>query len=118
MKIRSGFVSNSSSSSFILIGHPVSVNYEKAEEKYEDIQMMAEGWNLSFHSGSEDGVEGEVLGYRLADGEGYLDCSDYLLDDLQKIHDTYLKGIDELVKEEIIEVLHGGPRLYIGTRMC
>ena len=54
MKERSGFVSNSSTSSFIIIGKPVT-------GEYEELEAMAEKLSLDFVSTDDGGYVGAVL---------------------------------------------------------
>ena len=76
MKSRSGFVSNSSSSSFVVVGYQVSLDEEDVMDKLsiEDIDDLAE----------EFYIRDDIFGVPLAslssdDGDA---CEDFLMDDV------------------------------------
>lgn len=106
MKLRNGFVSNSSSSSFIIFGMHVSKeNYEYLREKYEDVD-----WNdgaLSFYDSDTEGfvVGKDAIPYleqqnipdskltALSDIMNSIDKNDFLIltsnDKISLIYDSY-----------------------------
>ncbi len=124
MKTRQGFVSNSSSSSFIILGCKVSEemlgdifadevkeylrewkpNGYNEEDLSDAIQETA--WDKDVFSDDNGFILGEVLGMV---SDGYLDSKEYGIEELQKmtkeIADKY--GVDE---KEV--------KLSFGTRAC
>ena len=81
MKIRNGFVSNSSSSSFVIIG-------TKVNSTYEDIEKITEDKELVFKSSDEDGE------FIIGVGVSYIDHDDMSEDE-----------IDLPTKKEVIDIL-------------
>lgn len=127
MKIRNAFVSNSSSSSFVLLGVEINNNY--SDQEIKDIMNRA-GYNyctenikaefqydfsdkthIYIHSGVEDGIyENKIVaGYRLADGD---ECS-FSIDD--GIPLSKIKEMD--IKLKYIFNTNQDVKLYAGTRM-
>jgi hypothetical protein len=65
MKIRSGFVANSSSSSFCLYGVAVSRwQWEKIEDRFEEMlkQFKGKGINIDYHYGISEYMDSIVIG--------------------------------------------------------
>jgi len=103
MKIRNGFVSNSSSSSFIMIGVPSSAlgedfdeEYNYKEESLESVYVERSGYNY-------------IVGYVLADTDEELESGDISSDEIllksSEISDKLGVSIEKV-------------KLYYGTRPC
>lgn len=104
MKTRSGFVSNSSSSSFVVIGTRMTDKELKKKgwyDEYEPTDKMPDGLDI-LHDNDGDIIIGEIL----ASGEDYLDDSKIDLVKLQKTFNRVEKALGVKVK------------LLIGTRAC
>jgi len=112
MKIRSGFVSNSSSSSFVVLGYSVS------GLTYDDVVNIEERDGITLLHGGEDGLaEGEtVIGYELSSDSaiGSLDDARFDLGDLSAM----ALGALSFIKEAEIEI-EDAPvvKLFVGSRM-
>lgn len=91
MKIRNGFVSNSSSSSFVVIG--VSSSEDNEVKGLKSLYVEDKGY---------------ITGIVLTDGE-YMDSISISFDKLQE----YAKKVSELLEIDISEV-----KLMAGTRYC
>ena len=108
MKIRLGFVSNSSTSSFVIAGIKIpdtALSREKRDDLYKD-------GNLILLSGSEDGVPKgfTVIGEIVVDvsDDSCLDYGEFSLDQIaQMIADVKTKT-----------GLTGEPGVFTGTRSC
>jgi hypothetical protein len=108
MKFRSGFVSNSSSSSFVIAGIKIpntALSHEKLDELYDDGNLII--------TGSEDGVPKgfTVIGKALADvhsDESYLDYGAFSLDQIVQL----------IADVETKTGLTGERGVFTGTRLC
>lgn len=86
MKIRTGFVSNSSSSSFCLVGYAIDMDYDnddELEEKFKDS-------NLIIRCGISDLEDCYIVGkdiYSMKDEETLLEFKKHILEELQKYYD-------------------------------
>ncbi len=110
MKTRLGFVSNSSSSSFVLYG------YEIGHDFSEDTWHKANKLGLKILSGGEDGVgDATVVGKIIGEtDDGYMDSATLDMNELT----NSLQGVKKLYENGEVELKTHDPKLYIGTRMC
>jgi hypothetical protein len=107
MKIRNGFVSNSSSSSFVIAGIKVSVTALTADQREE----LYDDGDLIVASGPDDGVPKGVLiiGKPLAEvEEGYLDYGQFTLAQIAQL----------IADVEAKTGLTGEQGVFTGTRSC
>lgn len=108
MKIRSGFVSNSSSSSFICIGVDVSDKPELKEKFVDGYELSDEGEKVLPENTGYFYYEGcgEVIGWELGSGssdDGSFECQNVDFDELEK----YVKKLENVTGIK--------PRLMGGT---
>ena len=107
MKIRNGFVSNSSSSSFVIAGIKIpntALSPEKRDELYDDGVIV---------TGSDDGIPKGflVVGKFLADvhsDDSYLDYGEFPLDKIAQL----------IAEVEEKTGLTGEKGVFTGTRSC
>lgn len=92
MKIRSGFVSNSSSSSFVCVGVDISDQPELKKRFVEDYELSESG-EKSLPENTEyfyyEGC-GEIIGWQLGSGssdDGSFECQDVDFGELKKYAD-------------------------------
>jgi len=112
MKIRNGFVSNSSTSSFIVIGHKFKSEEitkfftEDEEDVYDALESIE---YIGYVADSE--VDAYYIGEVISDsGEDILEDSETEIGDLEQLKS--IKAMRETFKYE------GPLKIYSGTRAC
>ena len=107
MKIRTGFVSNSSSSSFVCIGLKIP-----KDELSDELRELADKKRYTIFNDDEDGYRNDthaIIGNIIAEGNDYdFDEDEYSLSDIKKIEQDISDDLD--VDGEIV--------MITGTRMC
>jgi len=111
MKIRQGFISNSSSSSFVVLGarlenKPESVSDEDWDKMCEDLNSIS----VLYTESPSKYIVGKVLADISSDGGGYLEDMEVSLDDLQKDAKKVKKEVKKILGIDI------EPKLISGTR--
>jgi len=101
MKIRNGFVSNSSSSSFVILGVKRNGEYEELDENIQNLNIQ----NLYVDEGDYDYITGIVI----SDGEEYLEFSNTAFSELSEM----ANNISTALNVDISEV-----ELVTGCRPC
>lgn len=126
MKIRNGFVSNSSSSSFVIYGiilkNTIEIKYHILKSIFDynksQQEMINKGnfydfkyehENLSILIGDDDGVgDNIIIGIILADGDGFYGLSETTIEELDKKIKPYIKKLG----------LYEKLKIFTGTRSC
>ena len=118
MKTRKGFVSNSSSSSFILVGYEISKeSVEKLREHDEDAyyEIAMDTNNFRILMGSEDGVGDKAVAgdfiLDISSDDNYVEYDSFSLDDVSE----RMKAVKETILENGFEIIGEG-KLFMGTR--
>jgi hypothetical protein len=114
MKTRQGFVSNSSSSSFVLLGFIPSKEENKLleskseENEFEDLyEYLEENDFYRIGDGDWEGSIGKFISDIASDGDG--DAEEFTIDDLNK-------WADEIA--DFFKVDKSRIKLYTGIRSC
>jgi hypothetical protein len=103
MKVRNGFVSNSSSSSFVILG----VTRTNVDEDFDiDEEDLGEGIDTLY---TESGDYDYVSGFILADGDEYLEDNELSFAELREMAEKVSKALDVDIEEV---------KLIMGTRPC
>jgi hypothetical protein len=106
MKVRNGFVSNSSSSSFVILG----VRRNGIENEDGDIDIDEEDLGEGIDSLYVEGEEYDyVTGFILADGEEYLEDNSISFSELKEMAEKVSKALNVDIEEV---------KLIMGTRPC
>lgn len=103
MKIRNGFVSNSSSSSFIMIG--VKRKFDNREDMHKEFNRL---WNLDHNIKYSTTMDGDtIFGYDIA--RWHADDNDVIPVDMEEVI-KHSQNLSKVLKFEDI------PQIYVGTR--
>lgn len=118
MKIRKGFVSNSSSSSYILAGYEISKeSVEKLKEQDEEAyyKIAWDTYNFRILRGCDDGVGDKVVAgdyiLDISSDDIYIEYGSLSLEDVRK----RMEAVKEKILEYGFEIIGEG-KLFTGTR--
>ncbi len=104
MKIRNGFVSNSSTSSFIIIGKKTSLDWDLLEEKYPAFNKFDDKDKRIMFENDGSMFIGVLLGEST---DGYMESSEYDYLTITKLMESLSREL-EMIPELI--------KLYVGER--
>lgn len=107
MKIRTGFVSNSSSSSFVILGVSTSEIDSLRDKDYDELHEFRDKHSVELHSLDSMYLIGKSLAD--IDESGYVSEEQISLDDLNKYADE-LAALLQIPRHYI--------KIYTGTEVC
>jgi len=119
MKVRQGFVSNSSSSSFVVVGYAIKTEELEKISEDKDIDIYDEIYDSGFRylcSGDNDTPEGcDIIGKDIASMDEYfMKKGEISLEDLSK----KATKVKDKLKELGIDIKDIKAKIYTGTRAC
>lgn len=118
MKIRNGFVSNSSTASFVVFGikgtQKKNMSYEEIDAFYEDMEEFSKNNKLDYINDEDDIYIGKTVSYLTDDGINR-SSKKLNLNDLKSVQDK-LEDLEEEIKKLVDTDFNFG--LYSGMCQC